>query len=137
MLGDLFNALDAMRPKDTFAKIKLPRPITGKLGGRMTKFSNFGDICAKINRSPEHVAAYINKELCVTSSLTPTFELKIKYRLGPDRACTMITKYMNEWVKCSSCASMTTTLIKNPVLRNYSIRCDRCLCTISTTAESI
>jgi translation initiation factor 2 subunit 2 len=128
-LAALYSQLNQVRQphKSAQTKINVPRPVTGRIGSKITKWDNFQEMCARIHRDPQNVADYISKELCTTISLTDKEELKIRYRLGPDKACAIFSKYMNEWVRCTGCKSLHTTLSKNPVGRYYVIHCESCL----------
>lgn len=129
LLKRLYQQLHKDRPESKLVttKINIARPIMGKIGGRVTKWCNFHVMCEKIHRTPEHVAAYIAKELCTTYSLTSTNDLKIRYKLESERACLMFSKYMNEFVRCTTCKSLHTVMTKHPVYRFYVIHCESCL----------
>lgn len=113
--------------KNAQEKLNLPRAVTGRMGSKITKWDNFNVMCVKIQRDPQHVADYISTELCTTVSLTDKKELKIQYRLVPDKACAIFSKYMNEWVRCAVCKSLHTTLQKSTIGRFYIIHCESCL----------
>jgi len=137
LLKSLYGQLNSTQQCDeklASTKINIPLPVTGRLGTKLTKWTNFEIICFKLNRTPDHVAVFISKELCTTYSLTSTNELKLRYRLGPDRACAILSQYMNTWVRCAVCKSLHTLLVKNATHRFYTIQCESCL---SDNATSI
>lgn len=128
-LDTLFIQLNQVQnpSKSAQSKLNLPRPVTGRMGSKVTKWDNFNIMCTRIQRDPQHVSEYIAAELCTTTSLTEKNELKIQYRLIPDKACTIFSKYMNEWVRCKVCKSLHTTLTRSLVGRYFVIHCESCL----------
>ena len=128
-LETLYGHLEGKQ--DIKRKIDLPRPQTGRIGSKITRWDNFASMCTLINREPKHVSEYIGIELCTTTALTDTNQLKILYRLGTEKACQIFAKYITEWVRCQSCRSMNTTLSKHPVGRYNVIHCVGCLCDVN------
>lgn len=125
-VGRLFAELNPIQ-SEMKTTIELPRPIVGMQGGRITVWSNFDLMCQKMNRSPDQVARFISSELCTTFSLTEKNAMKIRYKLKSDRACVMLSKFINECVKCTQCGGYSTKMEKDPVLRCQSIHCTKCL----------
>lgn len=113
--------------KPVKSKLNLPRPVTGRVGGKISIWTNFNLMCDKIQREPQQVADYIAEELCTTVSLTEKKELKIQYRLGSEKACQIFSKYMNAWVRCQTCQSLHTTLSRHAIGRYDVIHCEACL----------
>lgn len=128
-LNTLYVQLDQtlQTHKASQTKINLPRPVTGRMGGKISIWSNFNLMCEKIQREPQQVADYIAEELCTTVSLTEKKELKIQYRLGSEKACQIFSKYMNMWARCNTCKSLHTILVRHAVGRYYVIQCESCL----------
>jgi len=132
-LDALYEQLDAVvTPAD---KLQLPRPVTGRLGGPMSIWTNFPHLCELIDREPAQVAEYIAQELCTTVSLTEKLELKIRYRLGSEKACQILAKYLNVWVRCHVCRSLHTSLQRATTGRYHVIHCHSCLADHTPSVE--
>lgn len=71
-LADLYVQLDqTLQPhKTSQTKINLPRPVTGRVGGKLSIWTNFNLMCEKIQRDSQHVADYTAEELRTIVSLT-------------------------------------------------------------------
>lgn len=130
LLKRLFDQLnvatqDQKKPSD---QIHIPKPEIGKISGKIFKWCNFKAMCDSIGRAPDHVASYMGRELCTTFALTPTFELKLKYKLTEKQPCVMFSKYINAYVRCKTCKGLHTSIEKDKDYKFHFIHCQSCLC---------
>ena len=93
-----------------------------------TVFNNFIQVCDSIKRGDrgdiEHIKKYIDLETNMLSSLDTNNKLLIVGNIKLNKIQEIIKNYYNIFIKCKTCNSSNTTIIKKE--RLYYIKCDRC-----------
>lgn len=85
---------------------------------------NFEKVCKAMNRAPEHVKNFIEKQLNVKSSVTGTGALLLVKAYPPKDIEKLFTQqYVQTYVRCA-CKSFKTSLIKENKI-TYMV-CDGC-----------
>ena len=90
--------------------IKPPQVV--REGSKRVVLVNFGDICKTLNRSMDHVYAFMLAEMGTTGSIDASSRMVIKGRFPPKAIEQIIRRYVGEYVSCQSCKSPATTLQK-------------------------
>jgi len=91
--------------------------------GKMTIIRNFIEICDTLNREPEHVLAFLLRELGTAGNLEGR-RVIFKGRILESRINERITEYANTYVICSECGRPDTTLVKEG--RTLILKCMAC-----------
>uniref|UniRef100_A0A7S3AM82 protein-synthesizing GTPase n=1 Tax=Haptolina ericina TaxID=156174 RepID=A0A7S3AM82_9EUKA len=127
----LFSALQDMLHPDgepsEKEKLKLPPPEVTKPNSKTACVVNFGSICTVINRSAEHVAAFVQTELGTTSSLDEQRSLRVQYA-NPKKMEQLIRRYVRDYVVCQACKSLNTSLVRSATSRLQFLQCAACNC---------
>ncbi len=95
-------------------KISLPAPILSRSPTGIL-WSNFNDLCNKINRASEHIILYIETELGILGSSSIDQELNLNIRsknVGPKILNGVVKKYIKSYVQCELCSNIDTIIEK-------------------------
>ncbi|MCY0868870.1 MAG: translation initiation factor IF-2 subunit beta [Desulfurococcus sp.] len=92
--------------------------------GDKTIIQNFKQIANVLNRDEDLLRRYFMKELNVPSSINPAGQLELKGRFNPSAINQLLSRFANMYVRCSTCGSMHTRLIKKGKV--FLLRCDAC-----------
>lgn len=87
-------------------------PEVGKVGTKKIAWVNFVSNCRSINRKPEHVLDFVLTELGTTGSVDGQNKLIIKGRFQSKQLESVLSKYIKEYVACSTCRFLNTELKK-------------------------
>ncbi|KAL7747067.1 translation initiation factor eIF-2 beta subunit [Sorochytrium milnesiophthora] len=99
-------------------------PQVSREGSKKTSFSNIGDLCKKMHRTPEHVIQFMYAELGTTGSVDGAGRLIIRGRFQQKQIESVLRKYIVEYVTCKTCKSPDTVLRKEN--RLYFMQCESC-----------
>lgn len=140
MLAKLYKQIKKNSPEmlDGAAKLKLKRPLLGRIGSKRTAWTNFTECCEKLKRTTEHVKEFILAELGTTGSIDGDNYLIIKfvYKSGTDKHFeTILHKYLKEYVQCRTCMGYDTIMIRESASRLNMISC--CHCKSQRSVENI
>lgn len=91
--------------------------------GSKTMIRNFLEICDILQRKPEHLLKYLNRELA-TPGLVEGTRLVLKGKLGYSLINQRIGEYVKEFVFCPACGRHETVLIKED--RVTLMKCNAC-----------
>jgi len=121
---------DALHPDGTGVeeedlKQYLPAPKVDKSGSKASCVINFATFCARVNRSPEHVAAFIDAEQGTTSTLDAEQRLRVKWAT-PQKIQQLYRRYLLAYVSCNACKSLSTSMVRDPSSRLQFLRCHTC-----------
>jgi len=126
LLDRMYSLLIANNPElaGDRRKFLMRPPQVQREGSKRVVFSNFGDICKTMNRSIDHVNAFMLAEMGTTGSIDASNRMVIKGRFPPKAIEQIIRRYVAEYVTCSSCKSPATTLQKQN--RLFFMQCNNC-----------
>jgi len=111
-------------PKDLIRKERFEIPkVKGHIQGNKTIINNFAQICSILQRPPDQLLKYLQRELATPANLDgPRLILgrKISSTLINDK----IEKFANEFVICTECGKPDTKLIKEDrILEKKCLAC--------------
>jgi translation initiation factor 2 subunit 2 len=115
-------------------KLVLPPFTIEKAGTKKTRWNNFAQVCTTLNREPTHVQKFIESELGETTSLVgPSLLIRAPGKYDSRRLISLCSKYVKEYVLCTSCQTYQTRLEKDPVTRLSFVVCLICRSRRATT----
>ena len=103
-------------------RFNIPK-VRGHIEGNKTIISNFAQIAQALERKPEHLLKFVQKELATPGELrknTVIFGAKI----SATRINEKIEKYAETFVLCKECGKPDTKLTKESGI--YFLRCHAC-----------
>ena len=126
LLDRMYSLLIANNPElaGDRRKFLMKPPQVIREGSKRVVFTNFGDICKTMNRSIDHVNAFMLAEMGTTGSIDASNRMVIKGRFPPKAIEQIIRRYVAEYVTCSSCKSPATALQKQN--RLFFMQCNNC-----------
>ena len=128
LLGRLYGNLRVWHSKLKGAIKKnsiIPARIARE-GAKKTSFFNFQEVCASLNRDPNHVSTFILSELSTTGSVDGQDQLSIKGKFGQNTIDSVMRNYTNEYIMCKMCRGMNTQFIRDPHNRLTRLKCNQC-----------
>ena len=105
-------------------RFKMIAPIVHKEGAKKTGFDNIVEISIRLNREVEHIMMFLLTELGTTGSLDSNQRLIIKGKFQQANIESILRAYIVTYVKCETCKSFDTGLIKEN--RLFFISCKAC-----------
>jgi len=103
---------------------KIPPPIVGRGGSKITMWTNFIEICEALSRKPDHLLSFVLAELGTDGSLDGSARFVIKGRFQAKGVENVLRRYIVEYVACLTCNSPSTQLKKENRLQ--FLCCDKC-----------
>ena len=126
LLDRMYSLLVANNPElaGDRKRFLMKPPQVVREGSKRVVVINFGDICKTLNRSVDHVFAFMLAEMGTTGSIDASSRMVVKGRYPPKAIEQLIRRYVGEYVSCSSCKSPNTALQKSN--RLYFMQCGNC-----------
>lgn len=121
LLDKLYDCISESKKSDT--KTKIPHPKSYKKN-KKTIWENFEKNCQSINRSMDHVMAFILAEYGCTGSIDGKNQLNINGKYLDKHFENTFKKYISEYVVCKTCKSLNTEFIKDNRLQ--FMKCHDC-----------
>merc|ERR1740117_2861244 len=103
LLDRMYSLLVANNPElaGDRKRFLMKPPQVVREGSKRVVFINFGDICKTMNRSMDHVYAFMLAEMGTTGSIDASSRMVIKGRFPPKAIEQIIRRYVAEYVTCS------------------------------------
>ncbi|CAG9333396.1 unnamed protein product [Blepharisma stoltei] len=130
MLDQIFSNLKTHRGgnlKTNSQKIIIKGPEIQKIGTKKTAIVNFLEICDTLRRPSDHVSEFFFQEFGNEGSISQNI-LIIKGRYTESQIEVILKKYITEYVLCQMCRSMQTNLVRDPSIRTFMLKCEKCEC---------
>lgn len=102
---------------------EMPKAEVLVIGGK-TVIQNFRSIANVLNRDEELLKRYFMKELNVPGSVNEAGQLELKGKFNPSAVNQLLVRFVERYVKCSTCGSIHTRLTKKGKV--FVLRCDAC-----------
>jgi len=99
-----------------------------KYENRKTFWYNYGKNCYQINRNMDQLKRFIEKELAVESSINDKSNLIIRGKYNFAMIANIYKKYIINYVRCSTCKSIETTIERNSSNRLDYLKCSNPKC---------
>lgn len=99
-----------------------------KYENRKTFWYNYGKNCSQINRNMDQLKRFIEKELAVESSINDKSNLIIRGKYNFAMIANIYKKYIINYVRCSTCKSIETTIERNSSNRLDYLKCSNPKC---------
>jgi translation initiation factor 2 beta subunit (eIF-2beta)/eIF-5 len=94
-----------------------------KYENRKTFWYNYGKNCSQINRSMDQLKRFIEKEMAVETSINDKSNLILRGKYNFAMIASTYKKYIINYVKCSTCKSIETEIVRNSSNRLDYIKC--------------
>jgi len=125
MLSRVFSFLKPSQ-QGSGSKFRMKPPQVFREGTKKVVLVNFPEICTSMNRSAEHVLAFMLAELGTSGSLDAASRVTFKGRFQPKHIESIVRQYLKEYVLCKLCKSPETKLTKDSNTRLFFMSCNVC-----------
>lgn len=97
-------------PKSSEATYEIPEPMVIRIGSQ-TVIRNFREIAEKLNREPQLLARFLQKELATGGSYDPgSGQLVLNIKVSRRVIKQFLNLFLNTYVRCPTCGSYHTRL---------------------------
>jgi len=130
LLDEIFDTINDNYQHFENKKNHIDKPDI-KYENRKTFWYNYGKNCFQINRTMEQLKRFIEKELSVETSINDKSNLILKGKYNFDMIASTYKKYIINYVKCSTCKSIETEIVRNSsnrldYLKCLNLKCNTC-----------
>lgn len=109
---EMLNRAIARIPKKLVSNERFEIPkVNGHFEGNKTVITNFLQIANTLNRKPEHILKFLQRELATPGEIKNKF-LYLGSRIPSQRINEKIEEYCKRFVICSECKRPDTKLVK-------------------------
>ncbi len=124
LYDEMLSRAKAKLPQTTGSEVLFSVPKADVwISGSRTEIRNFLDLCDVIDRKPEHMLKYLNRELATPGNMDGP-RLILKGKIGPNQVNQRISDYVKEFVLCPACGRHETVLLKED--RVTIMKCNAC-----------
>ncbi len=124
LLNDIYENNNINNNKTEQIKIYMPE-MQYDISKKMF-WKNFKLFPELFKRKEEHLVAFVNKELKTTVSINIDGYLVLDGKTTLNVVQRLLEKYIDNYVKCSACKTINTTIIRNINLRIDFLKCGNC-----------
>ena len=136
LLDRAYSLLEDRNPNRTIEqRFRLPVLNVFKHSSTRTCWANIVEVCAAMQRNPEHVIQFVLSELATDGSVDGGYRFVIKGKFVEKKIQVVVRKYMKQYVVCITCNGYNTNFERDQVTRLHFIGCKDC--GSSRTAASI
>lgn len=118
-----------------YDQIKIPPVQAYRVGSFKTMWVNFHLFCSAVNRDQSHVSMYFQQEFGTSLSIDAEGRLILRGKFKPEDFNNVLKNYIQDYVKCNSCGSKDTSILKNNKL--LFVKCNSSMCGSKRTAHKI
>ena len=97
--------------------IKIPAPQVNLVGKSRSCWTNFEDFVKAINRPINHISQYVLGELGAEGTIGGDNQLNLKIKVTQSTLQKILSKYINDYVRCQNCKSVITIFKKRSIYK--------------------
>ena len=126
LLKRLYNLMKKNNPNSSTGGLKIPTIQVGLVGKDRACWMNFEKVANSLNRNLEHLFQYVLSELGIEGTIGGENQANFKAKVTQISLQKVLTKYINDYVRCPNCKSFKTILKKDQSTRLQQIFCESC-----------
>ena len=128
LLNRIYNFIKEHNPNSSSGggKIKIPTPQVILVGKTRSCWVNFNDFTKVLNRPIDHLFKFVLAELGVEGTLGGENQANLKGKVSQSNLEKIISKYINDYVRCPNCKLFNTVIKKDQSTRLQQIYCEDC-----------
>ena len=116
-------------------KTKEDVSIVTRIISTKTVWAGYEELCQHIKRQPTHVISFFEAELDVKSNPGQEGTIILQGKFQNKQITALYRKYLENYVRCTTCRSTNTDLSKDQATRLYTLKC--CECGATRTVDQI
>ena len=126
LLKRLYNLMKKHNPNSSTGGLKIPTIQVGVVGKDRACWMNFEKVANSLNRNLDHLFQYVLSELGIEGTIGGENQANFKAKVTQISLQKVLTKYINDYVRCPNCKSFKTILKKDQSTRLQQIFCENC-----------
>ena len=126
LLKRIYNIMKVQNTNSSSGGLKLPSIQVNQTGKDRTCWMNIESVAEALNRNIDHLFEYVKSELGVEGTLGGEKQANFKSRVTQTNLQKILTKYINDYVRCPNCKSFKTIIKKDQSTRLQQISCENC-----------
>ena len=126
LLKRIYDIMKVKNPNSSSGGLKIPNIQVSMVGKDRSCWMNIEKVAKALNRNLEHLFQYALSELCTEGSIGGENQANFKSKVTQSSLQKLLTKYINDYVRCPNCKSFNTILKKDQSTRLQQIFCENC-----------
>ena len=126
LLNRIYNIMKENNPNSSSDRLKIPNIKVTVTGKDRSSWENLGSVAQALNRDIESLFKYVLSELGIEGTIGGDNQANFKAKVTQTSIEKVLTKYINDYVRCPNCKSFKTILKKDQSTRLLQKFCENC-----------
>ena len=126
LLNRIYNIMKENNPNSSSDRLKIPNIKVTVTGKDRSSWENLGSVAQALNRDIESLFKYVLSELGIEGTIGGDNQANFKAKITQTSIEKVLTKYINDYVRCPNCKSFKTILKKDQSTRLLQKFCENC-----------
>ena len=126
LLNRIYNIMKENNPNSSSDRLKIPNIKVNITGKDRSCWVNLGKVAESLNRDIESLFKYVLSELGIEGTIGGDNQANFKAKVSQTSIEKVLTKYINDYVRCPNCKSFKTILKKDQSTRLLQKYCENC-----------
>ena len=126
LLKRIYDIMKVKNPNSSSGGLIIPNIQVSMVGKDRSCWMNIEKVSMALNRNLEHLFQYALSELCTEGTIGGKNQANFKSKITQSALQKLLTKYINDYVRCPNCKSFKTILKKDQSTRLQQIYCENC-----------
>ena len=126
LLNRIYDIMKANNPNSSSDRLKIPNIKVNITGKDRSSWVNLETVAESLNRDIESLFKYILSELGIEGTIGGDNQANFKAKVTQTSIEKVLTKYINDYVRCPTCKSFKTILKKDQSTRLLQKYCENC-----------
>ena len=126
LLNRIYNIMKENNPNSSSDRLKIPNIKVNITGKDRSCWVNLGKVAESLNRDIESLFKYVLSELGIEGTIGGDNQANFKAKVSQTSIEKVLTKYINDYVRCPNCKSFKTILKKDQSTRLLQKFCENC-----------
>ena len=126
LLNRIYEIMKENNQNSSTGRLKIPSVTVNMTGKDRSSWVNLGNVAQALNRDIESLFKYVLSELGIEGTIGGDNQANFKARITQTAIEKVLTKYINDYVRCPNCKSFKTILKKDQSTRLLQKFCENC-----------
>ena len=126
LLKRLYSLMKDNNQNSSSGGLKIPTIQVAIVGKDRSNWMNFEKFSTVLNRNIEHLFQYVLSELGIQGTIGGENQAYFKAKVTQSSLQKVLTKYINDYVRCPNCKSFKTIIKRDQSTRLQQIYCESC-----------
>ena len=126
LLNRIYDIMKENNPNSSLDRLKIPNIKVNITGKDRSSWVNLETVAESLNRDIESLFKYVLSELGIEGTIGGDNQANFKAKVSQTSIEKVLTKYINDYVRCPNCKSIKTILKKDQSTRLLQKYCQNC-----------